>query len=175
MKVQPPAESFHQELSRPSLGLCVCFAYGENLCLCGCLSECLSPGLWRMFSHQAGRENPTFINVSLPNFFSPVSVGSFSMSPRSWWRDVDVPWWPSRQKKTWRRGETLSKWTRFSVFARSVTAEMMETNRARFISISIWCEKTTEMGPKRVLYWAHKGHVVWHPQTESNLERMALV
>lgn len=29
MKVQPPAESFHQELSRPSLGLCVFCVWGE--------------------------------------------------------------------------------------------------------------------------------------------------
>lgn len=105
MKVQPPAESFHRELSRPSLGLCVCFAYGENLCLCGCVSACLSPCLWRMFSHQAGRENPAFISVSQPAVFSPERVGSFSTSLRSRWRDVDVPWWPRQTKEnmTWGR------------------------------------------------------------------------
>lgn len=175
MKVQPPAESFHQELSRPSLGLCVCFAYEEILCLCGCLSACLSPCLWRMFSHQAGRGNPTFINVSLPNFFSPESVGSFSMSPCSRWCDVDIPWWPGRQKKTW-LGERHSASGLASVF-------LQDPSRPKWwrqIPLGLFpypfnVKKTAKMGPRRVLYWAHKGYVVWHSQTESNLERMALV
>lgn len=48
MKVQPPAESFHQELSRPSLGVCL------NVCT-------IIPCLWCVLSHQAGGKTPPLL------------------------------------------------------------------------------------------------------------------
>lgn len=61
MKVQPPAESFHQDLSRPSLGVC------ENVCVFVYVRMCVYVSLTMSVVCAftlGGRENPTIISVS---------------------------------------------------------------------------------------------------------------
>lgn len=101
MKVQPPAESFHQELSRLSLGICV------NVCICVCESVCLCICGVCFHTRQEGKPHYYYCFIAQLLLLDKVRSFSTPLKHHSYWRAMMTTW----TKENTMRGDTLSEWT----------------------------------------------------------------
>lgn len=125
--------------------MCVLRVWGECVHVRVCERACLSPCLWWMFSHQAAGKTPPLL-ASHGAAFSHWRESGVSQHCFSGVR-IDVPWWPSRQKKTW-RGERHSASGRSLCF-RKIRHSLNDGEKSRSVYFHIhlmW--KNSRNGPK---------------------------